>query len=185
MDNLSIIGLLELWELASGNVAATKSSSTILLTLYSLAYYFNKGGCYFAAFSFDEVISHASFIDPLSEFQYYLLISCIYCILYRHIEKRSAKLNTIMACSLIVLFNVWMAIDAAINIEIETAVYKAHTYIAVSLYLLLIITLLPWSRIGRSVGNYFRFMLGKFRYSDAVAYVWYNCEIHTKQTAKK
>ena len=179
MEFLSIYGVMESWELLSASVLETRKLSSFVLLVYALSYHFKKEGCYFAAFSFDEMISNAAFMDPLSEFQYYLLISCIYCILYWYIEKRNPKLITIMACGLIVLFNVWMAIDAVINIEVETAIYKAHTYIAVSLYLLLIITLLPWSRIRRAMGDYCGVILDKLRYSDAVTYIWYNCKTHT------
>lgn len=179
MESLTIYGVLDTWELASANVLAQNLKSSFILFIYALAYHFKKGGCYFAAFLFDEIVSNISFIDPLTETQYYLLISCIYCSLYWYIEKRNAKPSTIVACGLLILFNSWMAADASINFETETVIYTYHPYIAGALYLFLILTLLPWSRIRRNMVGYYRVAYDMLRYSDLASYICYNCKIYT------
>jgi len=152
MDYLSITWILNAWELQSANVVIAQNASNILVVLYAISYIVTNKGCFFAVFLFDEAISNLSIVNDISEPQYYLMISFIYCALYWYIERKNMRLKTLVACGIIILFNSGMALDASVNPEIETVIYSSYTHIIVLIHLYLISTLFRWELIGKFLG---------------------------------
>ena len=166
--------ILTLWELQSVNVAAEQVASRFLFIAYAIAWFINKEGRYTAAFLLDEILSNISTLDFLSEPQYYLMISLIYCGLYWYIESKNIRLKTIVACGIIVLFNAGMSVDASINAEIKTFLYTYYIYFVVLLHLYLISTLFSWSLIRKGMGDFIDACCTSFGISDAFTFFWYN-----------
>ena len=166
--------ILTLWELQSANVLVERSLSSILLIIYAIAYLVKKEGCYVVAFLFDETLTNLSYMDALTDPQYYLMTSVIYCVLYWYIENKNIRLKTIVACGIIVLFNAGMSFDAWYNSEIETIMYSYYIYFVVLLHLYLISTLVRWKHIGQSMGRFVNACCNTFGISDAFAFLWYN-----------
>jgi hypothetical protein len=180
MDYLSITWILDTWELQSVNVVAAQSLSNLLILLYAITYILTKKGCYFAVFLFDESITNLSIVDNLSEPNYYLMVSFIYCLLYWNIERKNTRLKTIVACGIIVLFNAGMGLDAAVNSEVETIIYQAYIYVVVLLHLYLISTLFRWEFIGKSMERSARAFCYSIGVGDAFTFIWYNLIIIKK-----
>ncbi|MCP4324887.1 MAG: hypothetical protein GY787_24155, partial [Alteromonadales bacterium] len=105
--NLSINEIFILWELRSESALvisqATERASNLLVILYAIVAVKTNKGCFFAVFFVDEIFSHSVTSDYLDEYQYYLVIACIYSALYWYIENKNIKLNTLVACGIIVL----------------------------------------------------------------------------------
>jgi len=172
--DLSIAQGLLLWELQSVNVILAQNASNLLVILYAISYRVTNKGCFFAVFLFDEVISYSILPDLLSEFQYYLMISFIYCCLYWYIESKNIRLKTIIACGIIVLFNAGMSLDAGFNSKIETLIYSYYLHFVVLLHLYLISTLFSWTLIRKNMGIFASSCCRTFGISDAFAFLWYN-----------
>lgn len=172
--DLSITQGLLLWELQSVNVVIAQNASNLLVILYAISYRVTNRGCFFAVFLFDEVVSNMTLVDMLEGYQYYLMISFIYCCLYWYIESKNIRLKTILACGIIVLFNVGMSVDAAFNSEIETFIYSYYLHFVVLLHLYLISTLISWTLIRKSMGKFVDACCYTFGVSDAFAFLWYN-----------
>ena len=169
-----MIEILTLWELQSANVVIAQNASSFLFIAYAIAWFINKEGRYIAAFLLDEVLSNLYILDFLSESQYYLMICLIYCALYWYIESKNIRLKTIVACGIIILFNVGIGIDASINSEIETFLYTYYIYFVVLLHLYLISTLFSWSLIRKGMGDFIDACCTSFGISDAFTFLWYN-----------
>ncbi len=172
--DISITQGLLLWELQSVNVVIAQNASNILVILYAISYRVTNRGCFFAVFLFDEVISNLAITDQLTQPQYYLMISFIYCCLYWYIESKNIRLKTIIACGIIVLFNSGMSVDASVNSEIETLIYSYYLHFVVLLHLYLISTLVSWTLVGKSMGRFVDACCSTFGISDAFAFLWYN-----------
>ena len=172
--DISITQGLLLWELQSVNVVIAQNASNLLVILYAISYRVTNRGCFFAVFLFDEVVSNMALVDMLEGYQYYLMISFIYCCLYWYIESKNIRLKTILACGIIVLFNVGMSVDAAFNSEIETFIYSYYLHFVVLLHLYLISTLISWTLIRKSMGKFVDACCYTFGVSDAFAFLWYN-----------
>ena len=166
--------MLTLWGLQSANVVTAQNASSLLFIAYAIAWFINKEGRYIAAFFFDEVVSNLSLIDSLTEYQYYLVISLIYCFLYWYIEKKNIRLKTIVACAIIILFNAWMSLDAAINTGAETLIYTNYIYIVVLIHLYFISTLFRWKLTRKDLESFTRAFGCASGTSDALAFFWYN-----------
>ncbi len=177
--DLSIAQGLLFWELQSVNVVIAQNASRFLFIAYAIAWFINKEGRYIAAFLLDEVLSNLSVLDFLSEPEYYLMVAFIYCALYWYIESKNIRLKTIVACGIIILFNVGIGIDASINSEIETFLYTYYIYFVVLLHLYLISTLFSWSLIRKGMGDFIDACCSTFGISDAFAFLWYNNISHT------
>jgi len=175
--------ILTLWELQSANVLVERSLSSILFIIYAIACFIKKEGCYVVAFLFDEIVSNLSCMDILTEHQYYLMITTVYCCLYWHIEKKNISLKTILACGIIVLFNMGMSVDAVINPTIETVIYSYYIYFILFLHLYLISTLFSWEHVRKNMGEFFRAISNISGTSDAFAFFWYNSIIIKKQSS--
>jgi len=175
--------ILQLWELQSVNVAAAKNASSILLLIYVIACCIKKEGCYFVAFFLDEILTNLSYLDFLTDPQYYLMSSFTYCCLYWYIENKNIRLKTILACGIIVLFNAGMSADAAINTEVETIIYSYYIYFVLLLHLYLISTLFSWKLVRKNMGEFIRATGIISGISDAFAFLWYNSIIITKKTS--
>ncbi|MCP4985300.1 MAG: hypothetical protein GY928_04280, partial [Colwellia sp.] len=94
--NHTIIEILSLWELQSVIVESkrlliAKSASNLLVILYAIVAVKTNKGCFFAVFFVDEIFSHSVTSDYLDEYQYYLVIACIYSALYWYIENKNIK----------------------------------------------------------------------------------------------
>jgi len=172
--DLSIAQGLLFWELQGKSVDLAQNLSNLLIVLYAISYLKTNKGCFFAVFLFDEVISNLVFVDYMSEPQYYLMIAFIYCCLYWYIESKNIRLKTILACGIIVLFNVGMSVDAVFNSEIETFIYSYYLHFVVLLHLYLISTLISWTLIRKSMGKFVDACCYTFGVSDAFAFLWYN-----------
>jgi len=166
--------ILTLWELQSANVLVEQNASSILIIIYAIAYLIKKEGCYVVAFLFDETLTNLSCMDTLTDPQYYLITSIIYCGLYWYIENKNIRLKTIGACGIIVLFNAGMSFDAWFNSEVETILYSYYIYFVVLLHLYLISTLVRWKLIGKSMEHFINACCNTFGISDAFAFLWYN-----------
>lgn len=177
MEYLSIAEGLLFWELQGKSVEAARGVSNLLIALYAISYIVTNKGCFFAVFLFDEVISHSIFVDTLSESQYYLMVSLIYCHLYWYIERKNMRLKTIVACGIIVLFNAGMSLDAKVNSEIETIIYSYYIYFIIVIHLYLISTLFRWEFIGRGMEHFIRAVVRFSGVSDAFTFIWYTSNI--------
>jgi len=166
--------ILTLWELQSASVLVEQDASKLLFIAYAIAWFITKEGRYSAAFLFDEILSNISLLDFLSEPQYYLMITLIYCSLYWYIELKNIRLKTIIACGIIVFFNAGMSVDAYFNPEVETIIYKSYIYIIVILHLYLISTLFSRAFIGRCMEDCIRIIGRASGTSDAFTFFWYN-----------
>lgn len=155
--NLSITEILSSWELQGKSVQAALTASNILVILYAITARKINQGCFFVAFFLDEILSNLSIVaDSLNEYQYYLMIASIYCILFWYIESKNMKLKTIVACGTIILFNAGMSIDAIINKEAYSYIYENYLLIIVFLHLYFLSTLFSWTIIRSAMGEYLR-----------------------------
>lgn len=171
--NLSITDILSSWELQSASVLAAKKTSSLLVILYAIASRKTNEGCFFAAFFVDEILSNLSVLNFLDEYQYYLVIASIYCVLYWHIENKRMKLNTLVACGIIVLFNAGMSIDAIINKEVYSFLFTYYLPIVVLVHLYFIGTLFKWKNARASLGAYLRGFSRLLGHNYNFAFVWY------------
>ena len=176
--NHTVIEILSLWELQSAIVESkslliAKSASNLLVILYAIVAVKTNKGCFFAAFFVDEIFSHSVASDSLAEYQYYLVIACIYSALYWYIENKNIRLNTLAACGIIVLFNAGMSVDAIFNKEAYSFMFTYYLAIVVSIHVYLISTLLQWTRIRSSMGNYIRSIWRVLSVNYNFAFIWY------------
>ncbi len=175
--NLSINEIFILWELRSESALvisqATERASNLLVILYAIVAAKTNKGCFFAVFFVDEIFSHSVTSDYLDEYQYYLVIACIYSALYWYIENKNIKLNTLVACGIIVLFNAGMSLDAIFNRETNSFMFANYLTIVVFIHVYLISTLLEWKRIGASVGYGARSIWHLLNVNYNFAFIWY------------
>ncbi len=176
--NLSITEILLSWEL-HGELAklpetvSLKNASNILVILYAVVAVKTNKGCFFAVFFVDEIFSYSIIADSLTEYQYYLVIACIYSALYWYIENKNIKLNTLVACGIIVLFNAGMSLDAIFNRETNSFMFAHYLTIVVFIHVYLISTLLEWKRIRASVGYSARSIWDLLNVNYNFAFIWY------------
>ena len=201
MDNLSIIGVLGLWVQSqnlnvknlvylglnpshnlSQSIAVTHSLSlsSVVFFICAASCVKMKNGCFLVAFLFCELYVNLVQLPEGYEYRFYFGCAFIYCVLYWLLIKQKRTLKTRLSCGIMVLFELRMCIDAIVNSEVETIIYSNYEYIVLFIHILIISTLLPWQRIRLRMGNIARALHNKFRYSDVVAYICYNCQTQTK-----
>ena len=183
MDNLSIIGVLELWDQLLNLhvkpqelVRRSETLSNLILLLYVICSTISKGGRLIAAFISCEVIAVTYPYTSVAGYEIFLINSFIYCLIYRKLLMDKSGLKTQLSCAIMVIFQAGMCIDAIVNSEVETLIYISYEYIVLLIHLFIISSLLPWQRIRLRMGYIARALYDKFRYSDAVAYICYNCQ---------
>ncbi len=154
--------------------------TNIITFLYILALVFNRKGRYIAAFLLCDLFASVYTYSSRTGYEIYFGYVFVYSILYWVITIDKAQLKTRLACGIIVLFDARMTLHAYFDGGYEAFIYVNYEYITLLTHICLIATLLPWKLIRRSVGDYCRGLYGKFRYSDGIAYICYNC---SKQTS--
>ncbi|MCP4987473.1 MAG: hypothetical protein GY928_15880 [Colwellia sp.] len=184
--NLSITEILSVWELHSVNDLlknpTARNVSNLLVILYAIIAAKTNKGCFFAAFFVDEIFSYSIIASTFDEHQYYLVIACIYSALYWYIENKNIKLNTLVACGIIVLFNAGMSLDAIFNKEAHSFMFAHYFAIVVSIHVYLISTLLEWKRIRSSMVYGIRSVFRVFNGNYNFTFIWYTVKKKIQQT---
>lgn len=167
--------VLELWDLQSASVQAAQKISSIVFVFYLFAYYLTKECCFIAAFFIDELISNLSLFDPLLAYQYQLLPVFIYCGLYWHltINRNKPKVNQLLGCVVIILFNLMVARDAYNNPDVETIIYNNYEYMYVVVHIFLIHTIIDrrlLRRFSSVIISYIGLLVGT---NYNMPFIWY------------
>ena len=175
-----MIELLSLWELQSANVLVEQLKSNFLLISYIVVYLATKRSCFLVAFTFDEFTSTASIFDFLSSVNYSLMAAVIYAILLRTLFTTDFKLKTKIACGIMVLFYLWNCIDALYNKQADTHLYAFYIYYVMVIHFYIILTLIEWRKIRRSLLDIIDSFSVMLCNSYFVAALRYNCTTHSK-----
>ena len=183
MDNSIITGAIELWGqqlnlLVRPQELAEKSAilSNLILGIYAIYSAVTGKSRLIAAFVLCEVVAATYPYTSVAGYEIFLINSFIYCLVYRKLLMDKSGLKTQLSCAIMVIFQAGMCIDAIVNSEVETLIYSSYEYIVLLIHLFIISSLLPWQRIRLRMGDIARALYDKLRYSDAVAYICYNCQ---------
>ncbi len=158
------------------SVSQNLSISSLIIILYAIVLRVNKKGCFIAAFILCEVYANNIQLPTGYGYRIFLGYAFIYSLPFWLLTIDKAQLKTRLACGIMVLFEARMCIDDIFNSDVETYIYANYEYITLFIHLYLITTLLPWSRIRRSLGKFTRALYGISGISDGAAYLWYNRE---------
>ena len=168
----------------SESVEAARKNSFILFFLYALSYAKNKQSCFLVAFILIEFTGFSVVFDYLTEFQYHLLKSVIYASLFFTICANKFKVNILLSCGSMVLFQMIMALDAVYYEENYSLFFNNHTLIVAIIHLFIIYTLHEWRCIKLFMGSFVRAVSTVFGSRDAVAFFCYNLRNSQKNKTK-
>ena len=169
---------------ASENVDMASVSSTLLL-LYVLSFALIKKGHFLVAFLLVEFISFSAVFDQLSESQYFLFKMLVYVSLYFVLSGLGFKLKSLLPCVIMVLFQLFMAVDAKYYGKDDSFIFINHTYIVTFIHLLIISSLHKWRWINGIMGGFIRVICGFVGSSDAIAFICYNFNTNKNKAVKK
>ena len=182
--DISMAGLMGLCQILSENVVVARNANNFTLILFALVYATTKKGCYFAAFLLDLFLTNSIMLNSLTESQYYYVPVFIYSSLYWYIERDKPNIKVVSSLGLLIMFYMWVALDATINSETETFIYTQYSNITMFIYILIFTSLFPWKHIGLRVGGFARAVRDIIRYSDVVTYICYNYETNQSRPTK-
>ena len=153
---------------------AEPNVSNILICLYAISYIENRKSCFIVAFILCEFLANGPILVNLPDSTYYLVMASVYSSLYCYCVSNFMALKTITGCVIMILFQVWMSVDAKTYNGNETFIYENYIYIVVLIHLYIISPLLKWSRIRDGMGDYVRGFMLMLRNNDTVSFFWYN-----------
>jgi len=139
LDPISIPELVQWLEHLSVKklITTAPSASNFLLVVYCFHYLVKRKGCFIVAFIISEIAGTTSLFNNLDSIAYYLMYANIYVVMYYHLHKSAYDLSVLLACVLMILFDLGNAIDAAIYSDSETYINQNYVAIAVSLHIIL------------------------------------------------
>ena len=161
------------------------SVSSFLLLLYVLSYAKINKGHFLVAFILIEFIGFSAVFEGLTEVQYFLSKMLIYVSLYFILSCRGFKLKSLLPCVIMVLFQLFMAVDAKYYGKDDSFIFINHTYIVTFIHLLIISSLHKWRWINGIMGGFIRVICGFVGSSDAIAFICYNFNTNKNKAVKK
>lgn len=129
----------------------------LLFTLYLFTSLVIRNPVYMLAYFFSVLIFTASLLDPLQEYQLYLITFCLYSYIFQICTTDKSKIG----CSIILIVTVFFALDAlfyGVNGfygERKTFIWQNIEYIALFAHIFFIYTLVPFRRIRNSLRSFF------------------------------
>jgi len=106
--------------------------SNIILILYVAVFIKRLGGRYLAAFLICELFGHSYVYQSNTGYEIYFGYVFVYSILYWVLDIRKERLNTRLACGIIVLFDARMTLHAYFNGDYEAFIYVYYEYITLA-----------------------------------------------------
>jgi len=149
------------------------AASNVILLCYLAALLMDKRCMFLIVFLICEVLSYSGLLNQLSNFMYYLVFAGIYATMYHYLYYTRARLKTIFACGLIVLFDAGTAIDAFIYPDTETILYKGYELFVVAVHLYFILSLINWKILRSIVGASFSKLVNTLGVNYNLSFICY------------
>ena len=173
--DFSIIGVLSWVHLsAKSQLVVAQNASNLLLCLYVISYILTKRAAILAVFLLVEVYGNLSLVGGLTDAQYYVGYAVLYCFGYWVVFYGKYQLSTLYGYGTMILFQLWMTLDAIFNPAVEAFVYTHYIYFVVFVHIYIMLTLCKWSLIGRSMGVIARDWSCIGGINDTRAFIQYN-----------
>lgn len=155
------------------NAELANQVSNFLLFSYLIAYFFNRKGCYIAAFFVVEIISVFDFYSNPNGYLLYVAYCFYYFFIYWYGVKNFFRLKTIFWYAMLMLFQFCMAIDAYYYSEVNTPLWAYYEYFIMVFHLCVISSLCKWKDIRGNLELFITSFVRSFSGSYNFTFIWY------------
>lgn len=166
-------------------VVAAQNVSNILIFLYVISYIFNKKAVFVMAFLLVEFYGNVSVFSVLSNVQYYIGYVFLYALSYWVVFKRYHMVKPLLGYGIMVLFQLGMALDAALYPDNETVISESYVYIVVAIHLYIIISSVRWQSLRLRMGDVLNSFRSIFCSSYSISFFWYTVRNLNQKTYSK
>ena len=165
-------------------IVTSQNLNSLLLLLYILASLSSRKYFFISVFIISEVFgvfAIASGMHGNYEFMYYLSSASMYCLFYWAANAMKCNVKILLAYGIMVLFQSVMVVDAYNFQDTETAIYNSYEYVVLVIHLYIIITLIRWGTLRRTLGGIVNSIASFLNIGYACAFCYNAYILHNKK----
>lgn len=159
-------------------------SSLLLLVCYVILSLILKRHSFLIAFVVCEIYGSLTIVNYLTDLNFYLGYSSIYCVLYLYCSITKEKIRVRLAVFTMVIFEFMAGMDAVIYSETQTVISFNYVGFIIAIHFYIIATLVNWRLLSIRLGQGVNAVFNCFRINDSSAFVGYNINRNSKGKGK-